>query len=62
MMRGGFTNEETPCRCESCGFFEIGGSGGKLADDGLMYECIGICALVGWPGDAECIAFNGHFV
>ena len=31
-------------RCEMAG---TGGSARKLADDGLMYKCIGICALFG---------------
>jgi hypothetical protein len=39
-----------------------GGSARKLADEVLMYDCIGICALVAWPGDAKCEAMNGHFV
>ena len=52
----------TQKEAQSVGNQKDGGSARKIADDGLMYKCIGICALVGWPGDAECEAMNGHFV
>jgi hypothetical protein len=47
---------------QSVGNQQDEGSARKLADDGLMYDCICICALFGWSGDAECEAMNGHFV